>query len=80
MNIILSVTYEGERRATVIQELRERLSIDCGEFSFQGHGEGFLRKGYTLESFLISLFPSSLPSFLFSFFSFNLRKVVGVED
>lgn len=39
VNIILSVTYEGERGATVIQELRERdyrLIVESSDFKVMG--------------------------------------------
>lgn len=71
MNIISSVTFEGERGAAVIQELRERdyrLIVESSDFKVMGRV--FLRKGYTLESFLISLsflLPSLPSSFLFFF-------------
>lgn len=53
--------------------------MDCGEFGFQGHGEGF-GESATVGRFLdfsLSFPPPFLPLF---FFSFNLRKVVGIED
>lgn len=72
VNIISSVTFEGERGATVLQELRERdyRLIVRVQISRSWGGKVFLRKGYTLESFLISLsllLPSLPSSFLFFF-------------
>lgn len=42
MNIIFECHVRGGKRSNSDPRTQEKgLSIDCGEFRFQGHGEGF---------------------------------------